>query len=62
MRGSLLTMMLAEGVDPIALRSVMGHTSEPRYAGIGHEAKADALDRVRPSLAEAREAKETPSP
>lgn len=64
MRRSLNTMMLAEGVDRITLRSIMGHTSEPmteRYAGIGHEAKADALDHVRPSLVEAKEETETPS-
>ena len=53
MRRSLNTMMLAEGVDQITLRSIMGHTSEPmtqRYAGIGHEAKAEAIERVRPAL------------
>ena len=65
MRRSLNTMMLAEGVDRITLRSIMGHTSEPmtqRYAGIGHEAKADALDRVRPTLTETQGATKTPTP
>lgn len=65
LRRSMNTLMVAEGVDRITLRAIMGHTSEQmtqRYAGIGHEAKAEALDRVRPSLAEAKELTETPTP
>ena len=53
MRRSLNTMMLAEGMDRMTLRSIMGHTSEPmtqRDAGVGDDAKADALVRVRPVL------------
>ena len=53
MRRSLNTMMLAEGVDRITLRAIMGHASEEmtqRYAGIGDEAKAEAIERVRPAL------------
>ena len=53
MRPSLNTMMLAEGVDRITLRSIMGHASEEmtqRYAGIGDEAKAEAIELVRPAL------------
>ncbi len=55
MRRSLNTMMLAEGVDRITLRAIMGHTSEPmteQYAGIGDAAKADAIRRIRPRLAQ----------
>ncbi len=54
LRRSMNTMMLAEGVDRITLRSIMGHTSEAmtqRYAGIGDELKADAVNRVKPALA-----------
>ena len=53
LRRSMNTMMLAEGVDRITLRSIMGHTSEAmtqRYAGIGDAAKADAVNRVNPAL------------
>ncbi len=54
LRRSLNTLMVAQGVDRITLRAIMGHTTEAmtqRYAGIGDAAKADALARVRPVLA-----------
>ena len=53
LRRSLNTLMLSEGVDRITLRAIMGHTTEAmtqRYAGVGDDAKADAIVRVRPVL------------
>ena len=48
---SLNPLMLAKRVDRPTLRAIMGHTGEnmtQRYAGVGDDAKADALVRVRP--------------
>lgn len=53
LRRSLNTLMLAQGVDRITLRAIMGHTTEAMtqlYAGVGDDAKADAIVRVRPVL------------
>ena len=54
LRRSLNTLLLSVGVDRITLRSIMGHTSEAmtaRYAGIGDDAKTDAINKIRPALA-----------
>ena len=53
LRRSLNTQLVLAGVDRITTRAILGHTSEAmtqRYAGIGNDVKADAVDKVRPKL------------
>lgn len=55
LRRSFNTILLLRGVDPITLRSIMGHTSvemTARYAGVPHKAKLEALERSMPRLAD----------
>ena len=49
LRRSFNTIMLAEGVDPIFLRAIMGHVSAEmteRYAGVPMKAKQEAVGRA----------------
>jgi len=51
LRRSLNTQLVMAGVDRITTRAILGHTSEAmtqRYAGISPEAKAEAVDKVKP--------------
>ena len=53
LRRSLNTNLVMAGVDRITTRAILGHTSEAmtqRYAGIGDDAKKDAVSKAGPKL------------
>ncbi len=52
LRRSVNTQLVLAGVDRITTRAILGHTSEAmtqRYAGIGMDAKKDAVSRITPT-------------